>query len=71
MGAVVVAALQPFTEPLNNCCKFVLNDMEVESNCGCSSSPCGCHVVTHQVDVDDSVVLDDCVVDVDENEKVD
>ena len=51
MGAVATAAAQPFMEPLNNCCKFVLNDMECQSNCGFKDSPCGCKLVTHQVEV--------------------
>ena len=29
----------------------VLNDMECQSNCGCKDSPCGCKLVTHQVEV--------------------
>ena len=58
MGAVAVAALQPFTEPLNNCCKYVLNDLECESNCGCQSSPCGCHMATHQVEVVEDETVD-------------
>ena len=56
MGAVATAAAQPFMEPLNNCCKFVLNDMECQSNCGFKDSPCGCKLVTHQVEVHEEEV---------------
>ena len=55
MGTVATAVAQPFMGPLNNCCKYVLNDLECDSNCGCQSSPCSCHLRTHEVDVHDEI----------------
>ena len=52
MGAAAAGVAALFVDPLRDCCKYVLNDMEIESNCGCQESPCGCKVVTHQVDVE-------------------
>ena len=55
MGTVATAVAQPFMGPLNNCCKYVLNDLECDSSCGCQSSPCSCHLRTHEVEVHEEI----------------